>query len=303
MDKIDQPNLKYCLNCGEVYEPKRMTSKYCSNKCKLAYLRSGSPTTKEDATNRGSDTLTPSVKTKRIIDKVNKELVAKGLPQLIRASELPPIEWMGSGISEIDELTKGFPKRLITEIFGMKGVGKTTLMTRIINSLPNANIFYVDAENALTNPPNNVEVFSEGILERAEEGVEIALQSKAFDLIVIDSVAALIPWAEMEGAVGDAQMGLKARLMSQWTRRINYWLKDSKTAVVFINQQRDSMTPWGAMKFTPGGYALGYAASLRLELKCNKADKKEKYQEVTVIVEKSRFSRPYLQTKFKLYYE
>lgn len=270
-----------CIVCGSEFKSKRLDAKTCSAKCRVTLSRKSE---------RGS------------VTDINKLLKAKGLQGVIKGSELPPISFVTSGIKELDELTGGFPRKRITEIFGLKGVGKTTLMTGIINAVPDLKVFYVDAENALTKVPDNIEVFNEFGLERVSEAVEVVLQTNDYDLIVIDSVAALLPWAEMEGDAGDAHMGLKARLMGQWMRRINYWLSKTDTAVVFINQQRETMNPYGAVRFTPGGFALGYASSLRIELKSNKADKKEKYQLVNAIIEKSRFSKPYESIQFKLYY-
>lgn len=295
---------KECLYCKNVFKSQRSTAKYCSDDCRVRYARTLS---ENNANNRGGDTLTPLVKiTNDTLSKLNAELAKKGLPPIIRASELPKTEWISSRIKEIDELTGGFPIERITEVFGLKGVGKTQLMTRIVQG-SNLKILYIDAENSIKQEQltstKGIEFFSDPILENIAETVESALKMKRYNLIVIDSVAALVPRAEMEGESGDSHMGLKARLMSQWMRKINYWLSKSKTAIVFINQQRETMNSWGTVRFTPGGYGLPYAASLRIELKSGKADKKDNYQLVTAIVEKSRFDRPYKSAQFKLYYE
>jgi recombination protein RecA len=279
------------MYCQKEYQPKRSTSVYCSNACRRDANRQKEPSTPI------KDTLTPPK-----INRINTLLAERNLPPIIRGSDLPPVDFISSGIKEIDALAGGFPRKRVTEVFGLKGVGKTALMTRIINSTPNLKVFYVDAENALIQVPDNIEVFNEFILERVEEAVEVALQAN-YDLIVVDSVASLVPWAEVEGDAGDAHMGLKARLMSQWMRRINFHLSKSTAALVFINQQRETLSQWGSSKFTPGGFALGFASSLRIELKSNKADKKENYQLVTAVVEKSRFSKPYEKAEFKLVYK
>lgn len=286
-----------CLLCEREFIPKRKTAQFCSTTCRVRANQ-----TKEFIDRKSLDEEQVITKARQAMDELNKTLAAKGLPLMVMASDLPPVKWIKTGIPELDELTGGFPRKKITEIFGAKGVGKTTLMSRMVGNLDGLRVCYIDAENGLPNPPDNVEVNNEFMLEKVQEIVEEALLADTYDLIVVDSVATMVPRAEIEGDPGDAHMGLKARLMSQWMRRINFYLSKSNTAVVFINQQRETMNMWGLTKFTPGGYALGYAASLRLELKCNKADKKEDYQTVTVIVEKSRFSRPYLETKFKLYY-
>lgn len=293
--------MQNCLICGKDITDKRQGSKTCSPKCRVTLNR-------QEDNNRGSVTDIPPKKSKDVthkLTKINALLAAKGLPPVIRASELPPITFVTSGIEEIDKLTGGFPRKRITEIFGLKGVGKTALMTRIVNSV-SLRVFYIDTEAALVQVPDNVEILNQYLIEEIEDAVEAALQDN-YDLIVIDSVASMIPRAEVEGDPGDMHMGLKARLMSQWMRRINYHMRDSSAAVVFINQQRESMNPYGPSKFTPGGFALGYAASLRLELRTTKADRILKDKEVIghtvkVEIEKSRVCKPYQKTEFKLIY-
>lgn len=260
-----------CFTCGKDFTTRLALLKFCSPKCET-----------------------------KALDDLNKELISKGLPPTIRGSEMPKIEFVSSGIKEIDEMTGGFPRNRVSEVFGLKGVGKTQLMTRIIESLPDLRIYYVDTENALSFPPDNVHILNEYILEKVEEGVSSAL-TKGYDLIVVDSIASMVPRAEVEGDAGDAHMGLKARLMSQWMRRVNMSLSKSGTALVFINQQRDSMNPY-VPRFTPGGFAVPYAASLRLELRTTKKDRQEDGHTVHVEVEKSRVCKPYQKTKFKLKY-
>jgi recombination protein RecA len=283
--------------CGTEFSPKRSTAKYCSNKCKVKDFRDKDlldPDTKDikEVVSRARNTM----------DKMNKALAARGLPLMVMGSDIPPVEFISSGIGEVDEITKGFPRKKITEIYGLKGVGKTYLMSHIVSSLPELKICYIDAEGGLPTPPDNVEVNNEHQLEAVADIVEEALKNDIYDLIVVDSIASLIPRAEIEGDSGDVHMGLKARLMSQWMRRISTYLFKSNTAVVFINQQRESMNPYGPNKFTPGGYAVPYAASLRLELKSNKVDKFEGGHWVNVEVEKSRVCKPYQKARFKLIY-
>lgn len=268
--------LKECNYCLAQYEPARGTSQYCSDSCRANKNR------KNDTTTR----------------KLNKLLKEKGLPTTIAHGSLT-IKFLETGIKQIDEMTGGFPIRRITEIYGMKGVGKTSLITRLFNA--DAKILYIDTENAIVNPPSNVTQVHEYLLENVSEVVDDAL-GLDYDMIVVDSVASMVPRAEIEGDTGDAHMGLKARLMGQWMRRINVKLSKSNTALVFINQERDTMNAYGYQKFTPGGHALPYAASLRLELKTVKKDRKEDGHMVTVKVEKSRVCKPHQETRFKLEY-
>lgn len=275
--------MQECKQCMCLYQPKTERNEYCSENCRKAHGRGAKSPVKE----------------------LNKKLKAKGLPLLKRGGEVK-IEFLESNIEEINKLTGGFPKNRITEIFGMKGVGKTYLARQMIKK--NSKTLYIDTENALVNVPNNIEVVNEYEVESVAEIVNNALESKIYDLIVIDSVASMSVRTEAEGEIGEAHMGLKARIMGQWMRTINPYLHDSGTSVVFINQERESMNPYGKQKFTPGGHALPYAASLRLELKTLAKDRIKKNGEqighwVNVKVEKSRVSKPYQETKFKLLYE
>jgi len=286
-----------CLNCNKDFVPKRADAKFCSVGCRVK-----SHQTKDALTSDMKKDEAIITTARQAMDSLNKKLAARGLPLCIMASDLPPQEFISSGVKEIDEMTHGIPRKKITEIYGPKGVGKTTLMSKIIGELSDLDILYIDAESGLPYSPKNVTVNTEHMLEAVQDVVESALEDNKYDLIVVDSVASLIPRAEIEGDSGDVHMGLKARLMSQWMRRIHLYLAKSNTAVVFINQQRESMNPYGPSKFTPGGFGLPYAASLRLELKSNKVDKLDDGQWVHVEVEKSRVCKPYQKTKFKLQY-
>lgn len=285
-----------CIICNKDFEG-RADAKYCSANCRVKASRGGSK--KEPVEKKGV------VKNRGSKNKLEAYLEAQGI-SIRKGSELEPIEFVSSGIKEIDQMTGGFPRKRITEIYGMKGVGKTALMSRMLGV--EHTILYIDTENAIVNVPENVHVVREYLLENVAEIVEVAVQSDAYDVIVIDSVASMTPRAEIEGETGEAHMGLKARLMGQWLRKLNPFLNTSKSAVVFINQQRDTMSAYGYAKFTPGGHALPYASSLRLELKTVKADRVIKNSEtighwITVEVEKSRVCRPYQKTRFKLLYQ
>lgn len=224
---------------------------------------------------------------------------------IVKGSDVPPLEFISSGIPEIDAITGGFPRKRITEIFGMKGVGKTALMSKIVSN--GIKVFYVDTENAMVDVPEHVDILNEDMLENVEEKVTQAL-SKKYDLIVVDSVASMTMRAEVEGDMNEALMGLKPRLMGKWMRRIISPLRETTAAVVFINQQRESMDPYKPKRFTPGGHALPYAASLRLELRTTKADRVIENgvgvaHWVNFEVEKSRICRPFQKGRFKLEYQ
>jgi len=234
--------------------------------------------------------------------------------KLIKASELPDIEFITTGFEELDKVVQ-FPRGRVTEIFGLQSVGKTTLTLISIAGMTQAGMktLFIDVENTfskdratelgidLTKLTLSDETIVEEIVEIVRENI------KNFDVIVIDSVAAMIPRAEFEGVSGDAVMGLKARLMGQFLRMITGELGKSKCALIFINQLRENLAMFTAKYSTPGGNALKFSASLRLELKTTAADRiiKDKVQVghwVTVNVEKSKVGKPKQSARFKVMY-
>jgi len=166
----------------------------------------------------------------------------------------------------------------VVEIFGSEGSGKTTLAQHIIAEAQKAGgtAAYVDAEHALDPTyANNCGIQLDDLLisqpDTGEEALEITetlVRSGAIDVIVIDSVAALVPRAEIEGEMGDAHVGLQARLMSQALRKLVAAISKSKTAVVFINQLREKVgIIFGNPEITPGGRALKFYSSIRIDLR------------------------------------
>ncbi|MBC8388471.1 MAG: recombinase RecA [Actinobacteria bacterium] len=172
----------------------------------------------------------------------------------------------------------GIPKGRVTEIFGPEASGKTTLALHIISSAQKegGTVAFIDAEHALDpNYARNLGVDIEELLlsqpdngEQALEICEILLKSSALDAIVIDSVAALVPRAELEGEMGDSYIGLQARLMSKALRKITGVVSKTKTAVIFINQLREKIgVMFGNPEVTPGGRALKFYTSVRLDIR------------------------------------
>ncbi len=172
----------------------------------------------------------------------------------------------------------GIPRGRVTEIFGPEASGKTTLALHIIaNAQKEGGVAaFIDAEHALDpGYARNVGVNIEELLlsqpdngEQALEICEILLKSGALDVIVIDSVAALVPKAELEGEMGDSHMGLQARLMSQALRKISGVVSKTRTSVVFINQLREKIgIIFGNPEVTPGGRALKFYASVRIDIR------------------------------------
>jgi len=172
----------------------------------------------------------------------------------------------------------GIPKGRVTEIFGSEASGKTTLAQHIIAETQKTGgiAAYIDVEHALDpRYAANCGVNLRDLLisqpdtgEQALEITETLVRSGGVDVIVIDSVAALAPRAEIEGEMGDAHIGLQARLMSQALRKLSAAISKSKTAVIFINQLREKVgIVFGNPEVTPGGRALKFYSSVRIDLR------------------------------------
>lgn len=172
----------------------------------------------------------------------------------------------------------GVPRGRIIEIFGPESSGKTTVALHIIAEAQKSGgiAAFIDAEHALDpNYAANLGVDIDNLLlsqpDTGEQGLEIAealVRSNAVDVVVVDSVAALVPRAEIEGEMGDTHVGLQARLMSQALRKLAGAISKSKTTAIFINQLREKVgVMFGNPETTPGGRALKFYASVRLEIK------------------------------------
>ncbi|MEG6615684.1 recombinase RecA [Peptococcaceae bacterium 1198_IL3148] len=172
----------------------------------------------------------------------------------------------------------GIPRGRVTEIYGAESSGKTTIALHVIAEAQRAGgvAAIIDAEHALD--PTYAEALGVDIdnllisqPDTGEQGLEICealVRSGAVDVVVIDSVAALVPRAEIEGEMGDAHVGLQARLMSQALRKLTGVISKSKTAAIFINQLREKVgVMFGNPETTPGGRALKFYASVRMEVR------------------------------------
>jgi len=214
------------------------------------------------------------------INQIEKRYGKGSVMKLGGMMAIPAVEAIPSGALALDLAlgVGGIPRGRITEIFGPEASGKTTLGQHVIAEAQKQGgvAAYIDVEHALDpNYAADCGVRLEDLLisqpDTGEEALEITealVRSGAVDVIVVDSVAALVPRAEIEGEMGDAHVGLQARLMSQALRKLAAAIGKSGTAVIFINQLREKVgIVFGNPEVTPGGRALKFYSSIRIDLR------------------------------------
>ncbi|MGO2945066.1 MAG: recombinase RecA [Lacticaseibacillus paracasei] len=213
------------------------------------------------------------------LKKIEKNF-GKGANMRMGAKADTRVSVVSSGSLAVDDAlgVGGFPRGRIVEIYGPESSGKTTVALHAVAEVQKqgGTAAYIDAENAMdpkyaTALGVNIDELLLSQPDTGEQGLEIAdelVASGAIDIVVIDSVAALVPRAEIEGDMGDAHVGLQARLMSQALRKLSGSINKTKTIALFINQIREKVgIIFGSPETTPGGRALKFYATVRLEIR------------------------------------
>ena len=271
---------------------------------------------------RGSDTSRDSQRDKAVdaaVQAIERQFGSGSIMRLAEGDNLHgtvPVIPTGCLPLDIALGIGGLPKGRIVEIFGPESSGKTTLALHAVANAQKAGgvAAYIDAEHALdVSYARKLGVRTEDLLisqpDYGEQALEIAdmlVKSNAIDILVVDSVAALVPKAELEGEMGDSHMGLHARLMSQALRKLTGSISKSRCCVIFINQIRNKIgVMFGSPETTTGGNALKFYATIRIDIRrigSIKEGEEVVGNETKVTVVKNKMAPPFKKVQFDITY-